>query len=102
MINVPNKKKFTIEELEKLYNEHKTETDALGKQLEEMKKEEADRKKAELELQKEKRMKEIEAAQKHLNELYKAYIEDYGYLKIETKTDDYDWFPSFWKHNFWF
>lgn len=97
-----NKKDFTIEELEKLYNKHKTETDALSKKLEEMKKEEADRKKAELELQKEKRTEEIKAAEKHLNELYKSYIADYGYLKIEHKADDYDWFPSFWKHNFWF
>lgn len=96
------KKNFTIEELEATYNEKKNEVDALKEKIDTMKKEEADRKKAELELQKEKRMEEIEAAQKHLNELYKAYIADYGYLKIETKSDDYDWFPSFWKHNFWF
>jgi hypothetical protein len=96
------KKNFTIEELEKIYAEKRAESDAIEKQLEEMKKEEVDRKKAELKLQKEKRMEEIEAAQKHLNELYKAYIADYGYIKVETKTDDYDWWPSFWRRNFWF
>ena len=96
------KKNFTIEELEATYNERKTEIDALKEKIDTMKKEEADRKKAELELQKEKRMEEIEAATAHLNELYKSYIEDYGYLKIETKTDDYDWWPSFWKRHFWF
>lgn len=97
-----NKKDFTIEELKKMYENSLKESNTLGEMLRHKEKEEIDRKKAELELQKEKRMEEITAAEKHLNELYKSYIEDYGYLKIEHKTDDYDWFPSFWKHNFWF
>ena len=101
-MDMSTKKKFTIEELEAQYNERKTEMDAIKEKIDEMKKEEADRKKAELELQKEIRMEEIEVAQKHLQELYKAYIEDYGYIAVESKTDDYDWFPSFWKRNFWF
>lgn len=96
------KKNFTIEELEAAYNERQTEADALKEQIDQMKKEEEKKRKAVLELQQEKRMEEIETVQKHLNELYKAYIADYGYLKIETKTDDYDWWPSFWRHNFWF
>ena len=96
------KKNFTIEELEAAYNERQTEAEALKEQINQMKKEAEEKKMAELELQKEERRKEIEVASKHLNELCKAYVEDYGYLKIETKTNDYDWFPSFWKHPFWF
>ena len=96
------KKNLTIEELEKACEEAKANFNELHDQLKHMKKEEADRKEAELALQKEKRMEEIDAAIEHLKKLYKAYIEDYGYLKIETKTDDYDWFPSFQKYGFWF
>ena len=96
------KKNFTIEELEKARNDAKANYESLQKEFEKMQKEEEDKKKAKLALEKEKRMEEIEAAQKHLNDLYKAYIEDYGYLKIETNTDDYDWWPSFWRRNFWF
>lgn len=96
------KKNFTIEELEETYEAKMAEASAIKERLEEMKKEEIDRKAAELELQKEARMEEIEAVQTHLNDLYKAYVEDYGYIKIETKADDYDWWPSFWRRNFWF
>lgn len=96
------KKNFTIEELERARNDAKANYEALQKEFEKMQKEEEDKKKAKLAEEKEKRMEEIEVARKHLNDLYKAYIEDYGYLKIETKADDYDWWPSFWKHNFWF
>lgn len=99
---MPTKKTLTIEELTKAREEAKNNFDILDKQLEEMKKEEADRKAAELALQKEERMAEIEAVQKHLQELYKAYIADYGYIKVETEADNCDWWPLFWKHNFWF
>ena len=95
-------KNLTIEELEKAYNEAKVVYEDLQRAFDKKQKEEDEKKKAKLELEKEKRMEEIEVAQKHLNDLYKAYIEDYGYLKIETKADDYDWWPSFWRHNFWF
>ena len=97
-----NKKDFTLEELKKMYEDSLKESNTLGEMLRQKEREETDRKKAELELQKEKRMEEITAAENHLNELYKSYIEDYGYLKIEHKADDYDWFPSFWKRTFWF
>lgn len=97
-----NNKDYNIEELTKKHKEAQAIADVYNKQLEEAKQYEENKKKEELELQKKKRTEEIEVATKRLKELYKAYIEDYGYLKIETKVDDYDWFPLFWKHNFWF
>jgi hypothetical protein len=100
--NAIMEKKTNIQELEKQCLEAEENFKALNNLLTKAKKEEEEAKKAELERQKDKRLKEIKDVEKHLNELYKSYIEDYGYLKIETKTDDYDWFPSFWKHNFWF
>lgn len=96
------KKALTIEELTKACEEAKANFDTLSEQLKAAKQEEEDRKKAELAHQQEKRHKEIEDVSKHLNELCKAYVEDYGHLKLESNSEDYDWFPSFWKHNFWF
>lgn len=95
-------KKINTEELKKAYEEAKANFETLGEQLKAAQKEEEDRRKAELALQQETRHKEIEAASKHLNELCRAYVEDYGHLKLESKSEDYDWFPSFWRHNFWF
>ena len=103
MIKMSDKKReYSIEELEKMHAEAKANADAIGKQLEQKKKHEEEIKKAELEIQQGKRLEEIKCAEKHLNDLCKSYIEDYGYLKVEHKADDYDWFPSFWKYNFWF
>lgn len=96
------KKELTLEELRKACEEAKDNFNILNDQLKAREKEETERKKAELALQQESRMEEIKAAENHLNELYKSYIADYGYLKIEHKADEYDWFPSFWRRNFWF
>ena len=97
-----NKKNYTIEELTKAYEEAKRNFNTLHQQLEEMKREEADKKRIALEREKEKRMAEIDEAVAHLKNLYNAYIEDYGYIEMTTKTDGYDWWPSFWRSNFWF
>lgn len=96
-----NKKDFTIEELEKYYQERKAETDDLKKMIEEMKKEEADRKKAQLELEKDNRKKEVDDAFQKYSELLKAYIKDYGSYKVVTSDEDLDWFPNkFWRSFF--
>jgi uncharacterized FlaG/YvyC family protein len=94
--------KMTIEDLEKQCLEAEKNYQDLYELLAQAKKKEEEAKREKLEHQKEQRLEEIKAVSKHLNELYKSYIEDYGYIKMEYKTDDYDWFPSFWKHNFWF
>lgn len=96
------KKNFTIEELEEAYKESMEKAGELKERLEQMKRDAEEKKKAELALQQEQRLQEIKEVSKHLNELYKSYIEDYGYLRIDSRADDYDWFPSFWKYNFWF
>ena len=51
------------------------------------KREEEDRKKAELALQKETRKKEIEDAADNYKKLIKAYIEDYGSISITSNSD---------------
>ena len=71
-------KELTLEELEKQYKEAEENCKAARKAFEEKKKEEDDRKKAILELEKETRKIEIEAAENHLNELISSYIKDYG------------------------
>jgi hypothetical protein len=95
-------KKNNIEELTKAYDEAKANFEALNEQLKIAKQEEEDRKKAELALQQEKRYKEIEDLSKLFNKLCSDYVKDYGHLELESSSDDYDWFPSFWRRNFWF
>jgi hypothetical protein len=87
------KKEFTIEELEKAYEEHKLETDALKKKIEEMKQEEEERKKAQLALEQETRKKEVDAAFDKYIELKNAYVKDYGRYTFTKLTDD-DIFPN--------
>lgn len=91
---VKEKKEFTIEELEKAYQEHKAETDALKDKIEKMKQEEKEKKEAQLALEKENRKKEVDEAFNKYSELLKAYIEDYGYYGTTIYADDYNWFHN--------
>lgn len=61
---------------------------ALTAELNKRKQEEADRKKAQLALEKQKREGEIRAAKAHYNELVQAFIEDYGFYE----DDFWTWF----------
>ena len=89
-----SKKDFTIEELRKMYEDSLKESDTLGEMLKKKEQEEADRKKAQLALEKEARKKEVDEAFENYNKLLKAYIEDYGSY---STTTDMDWFPkSLW------
>ncbi len=98
---VKEKKEFTIEELEKAYQEHKAETDALKDKIEKMKQEEKEKKEAQLALEKESRKKEVEDAFSKYSELLKAYINDYGYYGTTVYADDDNWFPNkFWRSFF--
>jgi hypothetical protein len=83
-------KKFTTEQLEEQCEEARKAFVRLKEQLEEQKKEEEDRKKAELALVKETRKKEVEDAAKKYRTLLRDYIEDYGYFSFTTDTTDSD------------
>lgn len=84
----------------KTIDELKTEVEAAQrayeeaqKQLKALEAEEKARKKKELELRKEDRLKEIVAKEKELARLVKEYINDYGSLKLVNCDDD--WFGQF-------
>lgn len=62
--------------------------------------EEAELKKAKLESEKEARYKEIEEAENKLAELIKAYLEDYGTLKLNQSGKSSNTWPPFWSHLF--
>ena len=91
-----NKKDFTIEELKKMYEDSLKESNALGEMLRQKEKDEEDRKKAQLALEKENRKKEVDEAFENYTKLLKAYIKDYG--SYHTTSDDCDMiFPGrFW------
>ena len=53
------------------------------------KREDAERKQAELALQKEARKKEVEEAAEKYHKLFKAYIKDYGAISISGNSGDW-------------
>lgn len=91
------KREMTIEELEKQVSEMKEQYDDLNKKLKQKKQDEADRKKAQLEAEKNTRYKEIEEVSKHLNQLISDYTKDYGrfsFTRSYSNNDDYKYdFP---------
>ena len=91
------KREMTIEELEKQVSEMKERYDDLNKKLKQKKQDEADRKKAQLEAEKNTRYKEIEEVSKHLNQLISDYTKDYGrfsFTRSYSNNDDYKYdFP---------
>lgn len=72
------------EEQERIAEQYHTITEEIKKR----KQEEAEKKKAQLALEKQKREAEIRAAKEHYNELVHAFIEDYGYYD----DDFWTWF----------
>ena len=89
-----NKKAITVEELKKQYEEAKQNCETLGEQLKIAQKEEEDRKKAQLALEKENRKKEVDNAFKNYVELLKKYIEDYGSYCTSTSDDNEGWWTN--------
>lgn len=91
------KREMTIEELEKQVSEMKEQYEDLNKKLKQKKQDEADRKKAQLEAEKDTRYKEIEEVSKHLNQLISDYTKDYGrfsFTRSYSNNDDYKYdFP---------
>ena len=88
-----NKKDFTIEELKQQCEDAKKNCEALNEQLTKAIKEEEDRKKAQLALEKEQRRKELDAAFEYSQKLLKDFIRDYGSYH-NTYTPDY-WYRFF-------
>ena len=89
------KREMTIEELEKQVSEMKEQYEDLNKKLKQKKQDEADRKKAQLEAEKDVRYEEIKLASKHLNDLIQKYIDDYGSFSFSRSYSDNknDYFP---------
>ena len=97
------KREMTIEELEKQVSEMKEQYEDLNKKLKQKKQDEADRKKAQLEAEKNTRYKEIEEVSKHLNQLISDYTKDYGrfsFTRSYSNNDDYKYDFPYLSH--WF
>ena len=93
-----SKKDFTVEELRKMYENSLKESNTLGEMLRQKEKDEEDRKKAQLALEKDKRKKKVDDAYEKYYKLVQAYIEDYGQYEYKTNAS---WFPnSFWRSFF--
>ena len=84
-----NKKDLTIEELKQACDEARDNFKTLNDQLNKAIKEEEDRKKAELALEKETRRKEVDEARDKYFTLVKEYIKDYGSYTTVSRTQDY-------------
>ena len=84
-----SKKDFTIEELTKQCEEAKKNFETLNNQLKQAIQEEADRKKAQLALEKQNRKKEIDDAFENCSKLLENYIKDYGSYSLPTITNDF-------------
>lgn len=90
------KKDYTTEELAKACEEAKKNYEAISEQLTKALKEEEDKKKAQLALEKENRKNEVDKAFENYYTLLKAYIKDYGSYRNLPSHDD--WFSNpFWK-----
>ena len=91
------KKEFTIEELEAQYKLAEENQKALRQQIEQKKKEEKDRREAQLALEKDARKKEVDDALEKYKTLFRAYINDYGIYSCTIDGDAFDLFSSkFW------
>lgn len=94
-----NKKDLTVEELRKMYEDALKESNTLGEMLKQKEKDEADKKKAQLALEKETRRAEVDAAFNAYSELLNKYIEDYGSYITTAKNDEW-MFDKFWRSFF--
>ena len=82
------KKELTIEEL-------RAQWEALGAELEEREKAEAEARREKLKAEKEARYKEVIGAYENFEELREKFVEDYGYFTFGYKSLDLS--DGFWK-----
>lgn len=94
----------TLDQLEAELETAKKQYEDAQKSVTKKKAEEADRKKAELALVKEKRRMEIEDTEKKLNELYTAYLKDYGSIewRMSNSEDDDSLLSYLLRHHLFF
>ena len=93
------KREMTLAELEAEYAKKMAKCETMRLQIEKKKKEEEDRKKAQIGLEKEKRKKVIEEKEKELAGLIRDYIKDYGTYAL-NHTDENDDVFSYLYHLF--
>lgn len=94
----------TLDQLEAEFEVAKKQYEDAQKSLNKKKAEEADRRKAELALMKEKRRMEIEDTEKKLNELCTAYLKDYGSIewRMSNSEDDDGLLSHLLRHHLFF
>ena len=94
----------TLDQLEAELEAAKKQYEDAQKSVTKKKAEEADRKKAELALMKEKRRMEIEDTEKKLKELYTAYLKDYGSIewRMSNSEDDDGLLSHLLRHHLFF
>ena len=82
-------REMTLEELKEKYKVMTEEYNTLSQQIKQKEKEAKDKRRAELEAEKEARQKEIEDAYKKCNVLVKQFIKDYGAFSLQIPVSDY-------------
>ena len=82
------KKDFTIEELKKMKEDAAKEYETIGEMLRQKEKEEEERKKTELALNKETRKKELDEAIESTRKLLQAWMQDYGSYGYSSNTNE--------------
>lgn len=78
-------REMTIEELETQYNEINEQRKKLGEKIQMKKREEEERRVAQLELDKKKRKEEVDKACEQFLKLRSAYMRDYGSYNYTTE-----------------
>lgn len=90
------KRMFTIAELEKQCEKARQAYERLNEQLQTQKKEEEEKRKAQLAAEKEARKKEVDDAFDKYVKLSKAFEKDYGYYALsKTYVNEFPW-SMFW------
>lgn len=83
-----SKKDFTIEELKKMHEDAIKECNTIGEMLKQKEKDEEDKKKAQLALEKENRKKELDDATENARKLLQKWIQDYGSYGYSGNTNE--------------
>ena len=87
-MNTENNKEFTIEELEAQMTKICAEQDALRRIIEKKKRDEEELKKAQLQMDQEKRKKALDEAGEHYRKLLTEYIKDYGTYEVKRTAEE--------------
>ena len=82
-------REMTLEELKEKHKVMTEEYNTLSQQIKQKEKEAEDKRRAELEAEKEARQKEITDAYKKYNVLVKQFIKDYGAFSLQIPPSDY-------------